>query len=101
MYYKKQGLPEEDEIVMCTVKKILPHSVFVSLDEYNNLEGMIHISEISPGRIRNLRDFVTEEKKIVCKILKVNKEKKQIDLSLRRVNQSQRINKSKEYKQEQ
>ena len=101
MYYKKPGLPEEDEIVICTVKKILYHSVFVTIEEYQNLEGMIHISEISPGRIRNLRDYVTEGKKIVCKVLNVKKDKHQVDLSLRRVNQSQRINKSKEFKQEQ
>lgn len=101
MHYKKTGLPEEDEVVLCTVKKILYHSVFVILDEYNNQEGMIHISEIAPGRIRNLRDYVTEGKKIVCKVLQIKRDKNQIDLSLRRVNQAQRINKTKSYKQEQ
>jgi len=79
----------------------LPHSVFVYIDEYQNLEGMIHISEISPGRIRNLRDFVKEGKKIVCKVLRIKRERNQIDLSLRRVNQSERIKKNNNYKQEQ
>ncbi|MAG52983.1 MAG: translation initiation factor IF-2 subunit alpha [Nanoarchaeota archaeon] len=101
MFYKKQGLPEENEIVLCTIKKILPNSVFVELDEYIKKEGVIQISEISPGRIRNIRDFVKEEKKIVCKVLNVNKERNHIDLSLRRVNQAQRINKNNEFKQEQ
>ncbi len=101
MFYKKQGIPEEGEVLLCTVKKVLFHSVFVYLDEYQNLEGMIHISEISPGRIRNIRDFVKEGKKIVCKVLKVNKEKKHIDLSLRRVPLSLRKKKNEEYKQEQ
>src|SRR3990167_9954155 len=98
MFYKKNGLPEESEIVVCTIKKILPNSVFVDLDEYENKEGLIHISEISPGRIRNIRDFVKEGKKIVCKVLKVDVQKGHLDLSLRRVNQVQRINKNKEYK---
>lgn len=101
MFYKKKGLPEENEIVICTVKKVLPNSVFVDLDEYENKEGLVHISEISPGRIRNIRDFVKEGKKIICKILRIDKEKGNIDLSLRRVNQAQRINKNNEYKQEQ
>lgn len=101
MFYKKQGFPEENEIVICTIKKVLPNSVFVDLDEYVNKEGLIHISEISPGRIRNIRDFVREGKKIVCKVLSIKKERNQIDLSLRRVNQAQRINKNNEYKQEQ
>lgn len=101
MFYKKSGLPEQGEIVICTVTKILYHSVFAKLDEYKNLDGMIHISEISPGRIRNIRDYVKEGKKIVCKVLNIKREKGQIDLSIRRVNTMQRINKSDDYKQEQ
>ncbi len=101
MLYKKKGLPEESELVLCTVKKILPHSVFVSIDDYENLEGMIHISEISPGRIRNIRNFVTEGKKLICKVLTTNKERQQVDLSLRRVSISLRKEKNQEYKQEQ
>lgn len=101
MFYQKKGFPEENEILICTVKKILPHGVFVSLDEYKDKEGLIHISEISPGRVKNIRDFVKEGKKIVCKILKVNIERNHIDLSLRRVTQSQRINKNTAHKQEQ
>jgi translation initiation factor 2 subunit 1 len=101
MFYKKSGLPEQGEIVICTVTKILYHSVFAKLDEYKNRDGMIHISEISPGRIRNIRDYVKEGKKIVCKVLNVNLDKGQIDLSIRRVNTMQKINKSNDYKQEQ
>src|SRR3989344_2587123 len=71
--YKKKGFPQEGEILLCTVKKILHHSVFVNLDEYTDKEGLIHISEISPGRIRTLSDFVKEGRKIICKVLKVNK----------------------------
>ena len=96
----KQGFPEENEIVICTVTKVHFHSVFVHLDEYNK-SGMIHISEVSPGRIRNIRDFVKEGKVVVCKVLRVNKERNQIDLSLRRVTEMQRRNKINEMKQEQ
>ena len=101
MYYKKNSTPEEGEIVLCTVKKILYHSVFITIDEYRSLEGMLHISEISPGRIRNIRDYVKEGKQIVCKVLRIDKIKGHIDLSIRRVNTSQKINKIKEFKQEQ
>ena len=99
MLYKKQGLPEDGEIIICTVERISSHTVFVKIDGYDNLEGMIHISEISPGRIRNLRDFVKEGKKIVCKVLKI-RDVGHIELSLRRVTTSYRINKLNEYKQE-
>lgn len=100
MLLKKEGFPEEDELVMCTVTKVQFHSVFVNLDEYGK-SGMIHISEVSPGRIRNIRDFVKEGKKVVCKVLRINTEKGYIDLSLRRVTETQRRKKVDELKQEQ
>ncbi|MDD3175447.1 MAG: S1 RNA-binding domain-containing protein [Candidatus Nanoarchaeia archaeon] len=100
MLYTKKGMPEEGECVFCTVTKIHFHSVFVTLDEYQNKQGMIHISEISPGRIRNINEFVKEGKVIVCKVLNINKERGHIDLSLRRVNESQRRAKIEERKQQ-
>lgn len=99
MFYKKKGKPAVGDVVICTVDKILYHSVFVRIDEYENVDGMIHISEIAPGRIRNLRDYVIEGKKIVVKVLDINKQG-QIDLSLRRVPLNVRIAKLNEYKQE-
>ncbi len=100
MFLLKSGFPEEEELVLCTVTAIHFHSVFVKLDEYNR-QGMIHISEISPGRIRNIRDFVVEGKKVVCKVLRVDQQKGHIDLSLRRVNEAQKRAKNNEIKQEQ
>jgi len=99
MLYKKPGRPEVGDVVLCTVKRILFHSVFVSIDEYTNIEGMVHISEIAPGRIRNLRDYVTEGKRIICKVLSINSQGN-IDLSLRRVPLTVSISKMNEFKQE-
>ena len=100
MLLKKEGFPQDEDLVLCTVTNIQYHSVFVQLDEYGKT-GLIHISEISPGRIRNIRDFVTEGKKVVCKVLQVNKEKGHIDLSLRRVNEAQKREKLNQIKKEQ
>jgi translation initiation factor 2 subunit 1 len=100
MLYKKEGFPEESEVVLCTVLNVLHNTVFVLLDEYDR-KGVIHISEISPGRIRNIRDFVVEGKKILCKILRINEERGHIDLSLRRVTESQKRDKNAQIKMEQ
>lgn len=100
MLFKKQGFPEEGDLVLCTVTSVQYHSVFVEIDEYGK-GGMIHISEVSPGRIRNIRDFVKEGKKVVCKVLRINKEKGYIDLSLRRVNESEKRRKIDDIKKEQ
>ena len=91
---------EEGQIVFCTVDKIIGTTVFVKIE--GNGEGTITTSEISPGRIRNLRDYVVLGKKIVCKILKIQGDK--IHLSLRRVKQNEKkellekISKEKSYK---
>ncbi|MBW2990359.1 translation initiation factor IF-2 subunit alpha [Candidatus Woesearchaeota archaeon] len=100
MFLRRQGFPEEGELVFCTVSKIQYHAVTVNLDEYEK-QGLIHISEVSPGRIRNIRDYVTEGKKVVCKVIRITEERGHIDLSLRRVNDSQRRSKTEAIKQEQ
>ena len=92
-------LPVVDDLVLCTVTNIQFHSVFVKLDEFD-VSGMIHISEVSPGRIKNLREFVQEGKKIVCKVLRIDREKGHIDLSLRRVSESQRRAKMESLRQD-
>ncbi len=99
MLYKRAGFPEEEEIVVCKVTQIFPNSVFVELTEYGRT-GLIHISEIAPGRIRNLRDFVSVGREIICKVLRLDREKGHIDLSLRRVNSHERQEKLDEMKQE-
>lgn len=72
---------EEGDIVLCTVDRIEGTNVFVNIERDG--QGIIMTSEIAPGRIRNIRDYVVPKKKIVCKVLKVFENR--IDLSLRRV----------------
>jgi len=76
---------EPGDIVLCTVDRIVGTVVFVKID--GNGEGGIIMSEIAPGRIRNLRDYVVPKKRIVCKILRISGDR--IDLSLRRVTQKE------------
>lgn len=73
---------QEGELVLCTVEKIDKTTVFVRIE--GNGQGTIITSEIAPGRIRNLRDYVVPGKKIVCKVLKIDSSGN-IHLSLRRV----------------
>lgn len=100
MYYKKQGLPEEGDLVFATISNVQYNSVFANIEGYDK-QGFIHISEVSPGRIRNIRDFVKEGKMVVCKVIKIDKQKGHIDLSLRRVTEMQKRFKTDERKQEQ
>ncbi len=94
--FKKKGLPEEGELVLCTVKKIEPHSAFVTLDEYDVNEGMLHISEVALKGVKNIKDYLSVGKKIVCKVMRVKGN--DIDVSLKRVNSGARKAKLNEVK---
>jgi len=96
----KKGYPEVGELVIATVKTVKPYGAFVTLDEYGNKEGFIHIGEIATGWIKYIRDHVREGQKVVCKVLRVDPERKHIDLSLKRVNEHQRREKIQEWKNE-
>jgi translation initiation factor 2 subunit 1 len=95
----EKKFPLHDELVLCTVSRILGTTVFVNLDDYNK-EGVIATSEIAPGRIRNIRDYVMPNKKIVCKVLRVDEKTGHIDLSLRRVRVKERSDILERYKRE-
>lgn len=90
---------EVGELVLCTVDRIEKTNVFVKINKLGkDIEGNIVVSEIAPGRIRNLREYVVPNKKIVCKVLRVSGDR--IDLSLRRVTKKEQKEVIDEYNQE-
>ena len=97
----KKRDPEIGDLVVCTVKDVRDFGVVCSLDEYTGKEGFIHITEVSSGWIKYIRDYVREGKRIVCKVLDANPSRGRFDLSLRRVNDHQKREKLKEWKNEQ
>jgi len=90
--------PEIGELVVASVNRITNYGVYVMLDEYEK-EGFLHISEISSSWVKNIRDFVHEGEKVVLKVLRVDPEKKHIDLSLRRVTKREKREKILLWKQ--
>eukprot|EP01086_Lenisia_limosa_P001568 TRINITY_DN130_c0_g1_i1.p1 TRINITY_DN130_c0_g1~~TRINITY_DN130_c0_g1_i1.p1 ORF type:complete len:311 (+),score=107.61 TRINITY_DN130_c0_g1_i1:88-933(+) len=58
---------------------------YVSLIEYNNIEGMILLSELSRRRIRSVNKLIRVGRQEIVLVLRVDKEKGYIDLSKRRV----------------
>ena len=92
--------PQESELVVCTVQNVKDFVAFVSLDEYGGRQGLIPISEIATGWIKYIRDHIREGQKIVCKVLNVDRTRGHIDLSLKDVNEHQRREKIREWKNE-
>ena len=98
---KFSGWPERGELVVGNVDEIADFGVFIDLQEYQDKRGLVHISEVASGWIKNVRDHVREGQTVVAKVLDVDEESQQIDLSLKDVNEHQRKEKIQEWKNEQ
>ncbi|MEW5937072.1 MAG: translation initiation factor IF-2 subunit alpha [Candidatus Thermoplasmatota archaeon] len=98
---RKVEYPEADEFVVCTIRSVKNFGAFVSLDEYDEREGFIHVAEIATGWVKRMSDYVREGQRVVCRVLNVDPSKGHIDLSLKRVNDHQRREKIQEWKNEQ
>ena len=61
---------EKGEVIRGTITAIESYGAFVSCDEYYT--GLIHISEITDGFVRNVNDYVKVGEVIYCKILDVD-----------------------------
>ena len=70
---------------MVNVRNIAEMGAYVTRLEYNNIEGMILLSELSRRRIRSVNKLIRVNRNEVVMVLRVDKEKGYIDLSKRRV----------------
>ena len=77
--------PEVDEVIMVNVADIGEMGAYVTLLEYDNIEGMILLSELTRKRIRSVHKLIRVKRNEVVMVLRVDKEKGYIDLSKRRV----------------
>src|SRR3990172_1419383 len=86
----QQEIPEEGEVVIASVKEITDHGAYVTLDEYGNLPAFLHKSEITTGWVKHIERYVNVGQKAVLKVVRINKARRQVDLSLRQVSGEER-----------
>nr|XP_043628378.1 eukaryotic translation initiation factor 2 subunit alpha homolog [Erigeron canadensis] len=79
--------PEIDTPVMIQVKEIGDVATHVALLEYNNIEGMILLSDLSRRRIRSVGSLIKVGRIEPAMVLRVNAEKGYIDLSKKRLSE--------------
>ncbi|HLC38490.1 MAG TPA: S1 RNA-binding domain-containing protein, partial [Candidatus Norongarragalinales archaeon] len=70
--------PQLEEFVVAKVKKLLPFGAIIELEEYGGLEGFVHISEVSSGWIRNIREHLKEGQVVVAKVIALDIQKRQV-----------------------
>ncbi len=90
MSTETQELPEIGEIVIATITKVSDHGAYVTLDEYDGVQGFLHISEIAPGWVRKVTRYVKENEKKVLLVKKIQAQRGEIDLSLKQISKEQR-----------
>ncbi len=73
MYENKY--PDVDDLVVVNVRQIAENGAYVQLLEYNNIEGMILLTELSRKRIRSIQRLVRVGRNEVVVVMKIDKEK--------------------------
>ncbi|MBQ1899872.1 MAG: S1 RNA-binding domain-containing protein [Erysipelotrichaceae bacterium] len=67
---------------------IKPYGAFVKFDD--GVTGLIHISEISNGFVRNIDNFVQVDEYVMVKVIDIDREHKQLRLSFKALSQNTR-----------
>ena len=75
---------EVGKIVKGTVSGITDYGIFLTLDDYYS--GLIHISEISDGFVKNVGDYANVGDIINAKVIEVDHKCNHLKLSIKNVN---------------
>lgn len=71
-------------IIKGQVTGIEKYGIFINIDPW--YDGLIHISEISQGFVKDINDYVKIGDTIYCQILEVDEENLQLKLSIKNIN---------------
>ena len=93
--------PDEGELVVATIKTVKQNGAYVDLDEYEGIEGFIFIGEIASGWVKNIRGFVREGQRVICKVMRTRRDGTSLELSLKSVSEERRRGRLQEWKNEQ
>ncbi|OES46488.1 S1 domain-containing post-transcriptional regulator GSP13 [Domibacillus iocasae] len=72
---------EPGQTVTGKITGIQPYGAFVALE--HGRQGLVHISEITHGFVRDIHDYLTVGDEITVKVLSVNEDESKISLSIR------------------
>jgi translation initiation factor 2 subunit 1 len=74
-----QSLSGEGSIVIPALRQVAEHGLYVVLDDYNNMTGFLHISEIATGWMRNFARYIRRKQKAILKVIKINKARSEVE----------------------
>jgi small subunit ribosomal protein S1 len=77
------------DLVQGTVTKLTKFGAFARLVDAEEIEGLIHISELSEERVNHPRDVVNEGEKLTLRVVKIDVKNRRLGLSVKRVNSAE------------
>ncbi|MEM9025901.1 MAG: 30S ribosomal protein S1, partial [Verrucomicrobiota bacterium] len=72
------------DVVKGKVSKITSYGAFVEMD--HDIDGMVHISQISEERIERVKDIMSVDEEITARVIKIDREERRIGLSVKAAN---------------
>ncbi len=96
-YYKDQ--PDEGDFVVAELTDIDQNSAYADLEKYDDVDGLIHISEVSRSWVQDMRKELDEGEKTVAQV--IDTEGDSLTLSLKRVNDKKKRDIMERWKKEQ
>jgi small subunit ribosomal protein S1 len=78
-------LYQAGQLTEATITKLTKFGAFARLNDEYELEGLIHISEMSEERVNHPRDVVKPGDVVTVRIIRVDPEQRQLGLSLKQV----------------
>ena len=72
---------KEKDIITAKVTGIQEYGAFVNIDD--EYDGLIHISEISYGFVKNINDYVKIGDKIYAEVINIDSDSNQLRLSIK------------------
>lgn len=72
------------DIVTGKVSKVTAYGAFVELQ--NDIDGLVHISQISEDRVEKVKDALEEEQEVSARVIKIDRDERRIGLSIKAAN---------------
>ncbi len=77
------------QLVQGMVTKLTKFGAFAQLVDVPEIEGLIHISELSDKRVNHPREVVNEGDKLTLRVVKIDIKNRRLGLSLKKVNSAE------------
>ena len=72
------------DMVQGKISKITSYGAFIELD--NDIDGLVHISQISEERVEKIKDVINEGDEVNARVIKIDKDERRIGLSIKAAN---------------